>query len=499
MSVFTIEAGLALLGLFLLLLDAFAPGVSRRTLGILSMAGVGLALVLLVTVAGGEEALPAFVKPFQQLDALAMFYKGFALVITLLVLWLVLECAPYMTRFTLEGRVGEMLSLPLFVCVGMMWMAGAKDLVTVFVALELVTVSFYVLVGYTRKSAMALEAGVKYLILGAISTGVLVFGIAWVYGATGSLEFEGIRQAAAAEGTNRTILLFGAAFLLAGLGFKVAAAPFQMWVPDVYQGASMPVAAFLSVGSKAAGFAVLSRVVAALAGEGSAVRGEVLAALIAAGSVTVLVGSLPAIFQTSVKRLLGYSSISHAGFLLLALGCQGAGRFGLDANGVVAFYLATYLPMTVLGFLALAVLRRNGRGEELEDFRGLGRRSPMLALVVTLAFASLAGLPLTVGFLGKMLVVLTLVDQGQWVALAFAILAAAVGFYYYFRVILAMYSSDEGVPEAAPVRVSLAARVVGVGLAVAVVLLGVYPRPLQPMLREASQAENSAVSAPSGH
>ena len=214
MSVFTIEAGLAILGLVLLLLEAFKPDISRRTLGLTAIAGATLALVLLTIAPHDSASLPGFIQPWHQLDSLALFYKGFALVITILVLWLTLECAPYLTRFTVDGKLAEMFSLPLIVCAGMMWMASARDLVTVFVALELVTVSFYVLVAFARKSAFSLEAGVKYLILGALSTGVLVYGIAWIYGATGTMSFDGIAKALANPATSKTTALFGAAVLL---------------------------------------------------------------------------------------------------------------------------------------------------------------------------------------------------------------------------------------------------------------------------------------------
>jgi len=477
MSVFTLEASLALLGLVLLLLEAFRPEISRRTLGYTAMAGTALALVLLP--ACGTQ-LPAFMQPWHQIDTLALFYKGFALVITLLVLWLTLECAPYLTRFTLDGKLAEMFSLPLIVCAGMMWMASARDLVTVFICLELVTISFYVLVAFARKSALSLEAGVKYLILGALSTGVLVYGIAWIYGATGSMNFDAIGKALGNPATSKSAALFGAAMLLVGLGFKVAAAPFHMWVPDVYQGAPTPVTTFLSVGSKAAGFVVLTRALDAFTAKGSIIADEVQAVLLVGGSLTVLLGSLPAIFQTSVKRLLAYSSISHAGYLLLALACGSGGRFDIGSNGIVAFYLATYLPMTVLGFLALGLMRVNGQGEDLGDFQGLAKRSPVLALVITIAFASLAGLPLTAGFIGKMFVFLSLVDHGYWGALSCAVIAAAAGFYYYFRIILSMYTTEGS--EKPALTLAPLTKAIACGLAVIILVLGVYPRPLQKVL-----------------
>jgi NADH-quinone oxidoreductase subunit N len=489
MSVFTIEAGIALLGLVLLLVEAFKPDISRRTLGLTAIAGTALALVMLLVVRHDTASLPSFMQPWHQLDTLALFYKGFALVITLLVLWLTLECAPYLTRFTVDGKLAEMFSLPLIVCSGMMWMASARDLVTVFVALELVTVSFYVLVAFARKSAFSLEAGVKYLILGALSTGILVYGIAWIYGATGTMSFEGIAKALANPATSKSTALFGAALILCGLGFKVAAAPFHMWVPDVYQGAPTPVTAFLSVGSKAAGFVVLTRALDAFLAPGSVISTEIQAFLLVIGSLTVLLGSLPAMFQTSVKRLLAYSSISHAGYLLLALACRETARFELSSGGIVAFYLATYLPMTVLGFLGLGLMRANGLGEDIKDFTGLSKRNPTLALFMTVSFASLAGLPLTAGFIGKLFVFLGLADHGYWGALSCAVIAAAAGFYYYFKTILAMYTT-EGV-ETTALTLSNASKAVAGVLAIIILILGVYPKPLQKVL---SSGETASVT-----
>ncbi len=483
MSVFTLEAGLALLGLVLLLIEAFKPDISRRTLGLTAIAGVALALVLLPLC---DTSLPAFMRPWHQLDTLAFFYKGFALAITLLVLWLTLVCSPYLTRFTLEGRLAEMFSLPLIVCVGMMWMASARDLVTVFVTLELVTVSFYVLVAFARKSALSLEAGVKYLILGALSTGVFVFGIAWIYGATGAMSFDGIATALANPATSKTAALFGSALILAGLGFKVAAAPFHMWVPDVYQGAPTPVTVFLSVGSKAAGFVVLTRALDAFLAKGSLIGTEIQALLLVTGSLTTLLGSLPAMFQSNVKRLLAYSSISHAGYLILALACRDSARFDLSSGGIVAFYLATYLPMTVLGFFGLGLMRVNGLGEELKDFTGLAKRNPLLALLMTVSFASLAGLPLTAGFVGKLFVFLGLADHGYWGALTCAVIAAAAGFYYYFKTILAMYTTEG--TDVPALSFSGVTKTVAGALAVIILILGVYPKPLQKVLMPASAA-----------
>ncbi len=487
MTSFTIEIILAAVGVLLLALDAFAVSWNRKVVPWIAILSVAGALILLL--AGGAGA-PAWTQAFYATDSLAQFYKAFALCVTLVVLVLALESDPVIAHFSggesIRTRIGEFYALPLIVCAGMMWMASAKDLVSVFVPLELVTVTFYVLVSFTRRNAAALEAGVKYLILGALSTGILVFGIAWVYGATGSLDFAGIAKASASAATSKPVLLFGAALLLAGLAFKVAAAPFHVWVPDVYQGAPTPVTAFLSVGSKAAGFIVLTNAVKAFAAEGSQIAGQINTALLAGAGLTILMGSLPALFQTSVKRLFAYSSIGHAGFILLAMAAGGSAQFGIASSGIVAFYLATYLPTTLLGFLILCVLRSQGVSDDLKDIAGLGRRNPAMAFSLTVAMASMAGLPLTAGFMGKLLVFMAAVEHGYYCSVCIAIVGAASGFYYYFRPVLAVWSGTEG--ESGKLSWSRLARVTAVLLIGGILALGVYPRLLQNVLTHAPVA-----------
>ncbi len=488
MSSFSIEISLAVTGVLLLALDTFATSLGRKVIPWLAIIASSVLLVMLLT--GPGVALPdwaAWAKPFYAVDSLAFFYKAFALVTTIGVLIIGLESdmvtAHYSSSQSIHSRIGEFYALPLIVCAAMMWMASANDLVSVFVPLELMTVTFYVLVAFTRRSAKALEAGVKYLILGALSTGILVYGIAWVYGVTGSLSFEGIAAAVARPGINTGALLFGAALLLAGFGFKVGAAPFHVWIPDVYQGAPTPVTAFLSVGSKAAGFVVLTRSVAAFTGAGSAIGPQVNMALAVIAALTIAVGSLAAITQTNLKRLLAYSSISHAGFLVLALACGASPKMDISSGGIVAFYLATYLPMTLLGFLLLAVLRGHGVGEELKDITGLAKRSPAMALALTIAFASLAGLPLTAGFFGKMLVFVAAMNQGYLSVVIVAVIGAAAGFYYYFRPILAVYSACENDKE--KLTWSPLAKVSALVLSLAIIALGVNPNLLQFVLNRA--------------
>jgi NADH-quinone oxidoreductase subunit N len=478
-----IETGLGVLALFLVLAESFA-WLSRRTIAGVAIAGLTLAFILLFQC--GTNPVPASLQAFYATDKLAIFYKGLAVLSTLCVLILSLEYAPVINQFvsshpekTKDAGMGEFYSLPLIVCVGLMMMASAKDIVTIFVSLELTTVTFYVLVAYRRRSALSLEAGVKYLILGALSTGLLVYGLAWIYGLTGETTLDGIAAKVSQPQASIAPLLFAAALILAGLGFKVAAVPFQIWVPDVYQGAPTPVTAFLSVGSKASGFIVLTRVVEAFTGgEHSAFREPFLQTLLILAGATILVGNLAALAQTDFKRLLAYSSISHAGYLLLALGSTHSGAFGFTAGQIVAFYLATYLPMTMICFLVLSAARAHGVGEDIVSLRGFAKQHKLAGLALTIALASLAGLPLTAGFLGKFFVIFSLVMVMQsyyFIYLILAILGAAAGFYYYFKVILALYSKPQEDSAQTVVPFNALSRAMLVVFTVAIVVVGICP------------------------
>lgn len=479
MSPLSLELGLGLLGLVLLLVESFA-NVPRKLIAYAAIGGLLASLAVIVSGAAGS--VPDTLKEFYVVDPLALFYKGFAIIATLATIILSLEYAPIINQFvatnperTKEAGLGEFFSLPLFVCVGMMVMASAVDLITIFVALELVTVSFYVLVAFMRRSAASLEAGVKYLILGALSTGLLVYGMSWLYGMTGELSLSGIAYKLSHWEGNSAPILFAAGLMLAGLAFKVGAVPFHIWIPDVYQGAPTPVTAFLSVGSKAAGFVVLTRIVGTFLTPGSVVAGPVIQILLILGGATILLGNLAAIAQTNFKRLLGYSSIAHAGYLLVALACIHTGGLKMTSGEVAAFYLATYLPMTFVCFLILSAMRAKGYGEDIASLKGLGRANPTLGLALAIALASLAGLPLTAGFMGKFFVIFATVLEGYYTYLAIAVIGAATGFYYYFKVILAVYSKADGPSEGPNPDLGLLSKVTLAVFVAAILVVGVYP------------------------
>jgi NADH-quinone oxidoreductase subunit N len=463
-----LEIAVVGLGIVVLMLEAFFDRIDKRTLARATI--IGLAAVFLATFfVAPAPASAAGLWNFYGADPLAIFFKRFALVTTILVLVMMIDYAPIVRQsmhgVTRQAGLGEFFALPVFTCAGLMWMASAIDFVMIFVSLELVTMSFYVLVSFTRRNPLTLEAAVKYLILSALSTGFLVYGITWIFGVTGETNLARISGVLATGTIEQGPLLFGMVLVLVGLGFKIAAVPFQIWVPDVYQGAPTPVTAYLSVGSKAAGFVVLLRVL-----DPFFMFSQLQRMVAGMALLTLIYGNLAALPQTNLKRLLAYSSIAHAGYLLI-----GVVSFAGEA---VAFYLVSYLLMTLLGFAVLIVVA-NQTGDDIEDFNGLAKRSPFLAFAMLVAMASLAGVPFTAGFLGKFFVFDAAIRHHQIPLVVVGVLTVACGFYYYLKVVQAMYWEPAPSATAAiPVPVSALSRVVMLGLILAIFVLGVYPQPI---------------------
>ncbi len=461
----TLEIAVVVLGLVVLLTEAFAERMDKRTLALIGIAGLAAVLVASFFLAPSPPATANGFWSFYTADALAIFFKRFALVTTMLVLIMMIDYAP-VVRQTVHGAteqagLGEFFALPLFTCAGLMWMASAIDFVMIFVSLEVVTMSFYALVAFTRRNPTTLEAGVKYLILSALSTGFLVYGITWIFGATGETNLARIGNVLHA-GADQVPALFGMALVLVALGFKIAAVPFQIWVPDVYQGAPTPVTAYLSVGSKAAGFVVLLRVL-----EPFFALPQTQRLLVWMAALTLIYGNLAALPQTNLKRLLAYSSIAHAGYLLVGVVCL--------AGPAVGYYLVAYLLMTMLSFAVLIVVAGQS-GDSIEDFNGLSRRAPFLSFAMLIAMASLAGLPFTAGFLGKFFIFDAAVRQHQTTLIVIGVITVACGFYYYFKVVRAMYW-ETGQSDS-PIRVSVLTRCSIIALIAGIFVLGVYPQPI---------------------
>ena len=462
-----LEIALLSWGLILLLAEAFAGKMNRRLFAFGGIVGLAIVLIASFFLAPPPPASASGFWSFYSADPLAIFFKRFALVTTILVLIMAMDYAPAI-RMGVPGvnpqaGLGEFFILPIFTCAGLMWMASAIDFVMIFVSLELVTMSFYVLVSFTRRNPVTLEAGVKYLILSALSTGFLVLGITWIFGVTGETSLARISTALATQQIDRIPLLFGVALVLVALGFKIAAVPFQIWVPDVYQGAPTPVTAFLSVGSKAAGFVVLLRVLAPFLA-----FPEVGRMLVGMTALTLIYGNFAALPQTNLKRLLGYSSIAHAGYLLIGVVTL--------AGAAVAYYLVAYLLMTLLCFAVIIVVA-DSTGEQIEDYAGLAKRSPFLAFAMLIGMISLAGVPFTAGFLGKFFIFDAAIRQHQLWLVVIGVITVGCGFYYYLKVVRAMYWLEPP-GDALPLRVSGLTRLAMTGMIAGIFVLGVYPQPI---------------------
>jgi len=462
-----LEIAVLVLGLVILMVETFAGKIDKRVLAFAAI--IGLALVLLASFFVAPSPSPAHAIGFWSFytaDRLAIFFKQFSLLTTILVLVMIIDFAPEVRRSfpdtTTQAGFGEFVALPLFTCAGLMYLVSAIDFVFIFVALELVTVSFYVLVSFTRRNPATLEAGTKYLVLSALTTAFLVYGIAWIFGATGQTNLYRLTAAPANAGGDSGAVLLGMVFVLVALGFKIAAVPFQIWVPDVYQGAPTPVTAYLSVASKAAGFVVLIRVLQPFMSLPQTQRLIFLIALL-----TLIYGNLAALPQTNLKRLLAYSSIAHAGYLLIGVVC-------FDSRAIT-FYLVAYLLMTLLSFAVLIIVAQQ-TGEEISDFDGLAKRSPFLAFAMLIGMVSLAGVPFTAGFLGKFYIFYAAVLQRQIALVVVGVITVGCGFYYYLKVVRAMYWQSDSKTDAIPVngvsRVAISA------LIAATIWLGVYPQPI---------------------
>lgn len=454
------------LGLALLLVDLWLPPAEKRRLGFAAAAGVGVillySLVQFDVASGGAQY--AFGTMFV-LDPLALYFKRFFLLAALLVLLLSIEFAD-----RLAAGIAEFYALVLFALTGMLLAASANDFAVLFVALELVTLTFYALVSFQRGRLPSLEAGIKYLIIGALSSAFLVFGIALVFGTTGRFNLAEL-AAVSPQFVDNQLFRFGLLFVLVGLGFKIAAVPFQIWAPDVYQGAPAPTTAFLAVGSKAAGFVLLLRVLFVAA---PAVAKHWADLLMWIAGATILYGNLCAIPQRNVKRLLGYSSIAHAGYLLL-----GVVAFSSAGQAAVLFYLGGYL-FTVLGaLLVICLVMRQLDTADVTELAGLHQRAPLLAATMTLAMVSLAGIPPLAGFFGKFLLLKSVIEQGAanpgyfWLA-AVALAGVVISLYYYFAVIRVIYWSKDA-PDLSPIPVSLPIRAALAVCVVGMFYLGLFP------------------------
>jgi len=419
----------------LLLVDLFIPKGSKWITALLAAFGLALTLGFTISQVGRENS--GF-SGMVALDGFSVFVNALLLVSGLLGVALAYG---YVKRMGIER--GEYYSLMLFSISGMMLMAQAADLIIVFLALELLSLPLYVLSAFARPKARSEESGLKYFLLGAFSSGFVLYGIALVYGATGSTALSGI-VAAISAGTPSLLLTIGAALILVGLGFKVAAVPFHMWTPDVYQGAPTAVTAFMASGAKIAGFAALLRVFATAF---PTLAVDLTPVLWAISALTMIVGNLIAISQSDIKRMLAYSSIAHAGYILMAFVPYGNPDVAPISIAAGLFYLVAYA-VTNFGAwgVVIALEQKEDKGLEITDYAGLGRKYPALAAAMTVFMLSLTGFPPTLGLVGKFYL-FRAVLSGGYVGLAIiGVLTSLISAYYYLRVVVTMYM-QEGEPE----------------------------------------------------
>lgn len=459
------EMFLAVVGMALLVAGSVGKGVRHRTVEVLSLAGLGLTAVLVLWVKGQAESGRLLLAEMFIHDNYAFFWKILFLIATALSVFL-------SSRYLEEGRyrAGEYYSLLLLATTGMMLMVSGFTLLSIWISLELMALSSYVLAGYFKREEKSNEAALKYFILGALSSGILLYGISLLYGATGVIQLaELAARLPEARAANGMLVALGWIFLAAGLLFKVAAVPFHVWTPDVYVGAPTPITAYLAAASKAASFAILVRIF--YLGLTPLVLDWQL--LVAAAAVLSMVwGNLAALTQQNVKRMLAYSSIAHAGYILI--GVLAVSEIGMWA---LMFYLLAYTVITLGAFGTVVLLeRREYAGETYADYAGLAQRAPLLAALMLIFLLALTGIPPTGGFFGKFYLFAAAVQTGwTWVAVI-GVIMSAISLYYYMGVVVYMYLQDSEKTTPVPLRAPVLVGAIGF-CALVTVILGIFPGP----------------------
>ena len=458
----------------ILVLDPITPAPKKYFLAWMSLGVLGVCAML--TMADFGDSVVAF-GGLVIVDSYAAFWKMLLYLVSGLTILLSMS---YLKEEKIQ--LAEYYAFVLLALVGMMVMVSGTDLLTIYLGIELMSITLYIMAGLKRSDVRSIEASAKYFVLGAFSSGILLYGISLLFGVTGSTRLSEISTVVNGSGVNDPLMLLALMLIIVGFGFKVAAVPFHMWIPDVYEGAPTSVTAFMAVASKAASFAAFLRVLLEAFGGVKPHWNMLILVLCVA---TIALGNLVAIVQTNVKRMLAYSSIAHAGYALI--GIVVAGWVGIDpgvsSRGVssLMLYLAIYSFMTLGAFAMVAILRKGGlEGEEIEDFTGLAKRHKGGAFLMLIFMVSLAGIPPTAGFIGKFYLLMAAVNADLvWLAIV-GLIFAAISAFYYLRIVVVMYMHDPSPEQEANTRLVLSPQVsVVLACAVAgVVLLGIFPGPL---------------------
>jgi len=468
LALFIPELTLAAFAILVILLDLFVE--QKRVLVQVSISGLVIAGGVTVAMWGGT--FPALFNNMLAVDNFALFFKLLFLAIAFLVILASVDYAAKFNRFR-----GEYYALVLLSTLGMMLMAATADLISIYIALELTSISLYALVGFL-KDGKSTESSLKYLLLGAIASAVLLYGMALIFGFTGKTQLGEIAQVLQTLPPQTLLsspaLILGIVLLIAGFGFKIAAVPFHMWVPDVYEGAPTPITAYLSVASKAAGFAIILRVFFSAFGlpDWLSLNWGIIFAVLAVISMTL--GNIVAISQANIKRMLGYSSIAQAGYLMVGLAAVGFSPAGdvLGRSGVL-FFLASYTLTNMGAFIAIIAITNKLNSDLIEDFSGMGKRAPLVALALTLCLISLIGMPPAAGFMAKFYIFNAAVQHSLLWLVIIAVINSVISAYYYLRVVKVMWlgkaASEEKVPSSGALRLALILCCLGV------LLLGIIP------------------------
>jgi NADH-quinone oxidoreductase subunit N len=456
------EIILAIAACAIFVMEPFIPKVKRNIMAYFSLGALIFSGLSLLFFCG--KNISAF-NGMVVIDAYAIAFKAVIVVSAIVVVLMSFEYLKIERIF-----LGEYYGLILFATMGMMFLPSASDLLSFYLALELMSVSFYILAAFMRKDPKSLEAGIKYFLAGIFTSGLILYGIAFLYGLTGATHLGTIRAIFMTEKpADNPMLIFALILLIAGFGFKIAAVPFHMWAPDVYEGAPTPVTAFLSVGSKLATLAAMLRLF--VFGLPFAYEDWWLFLWIIS-ALTMTLGNVAALVQTNFKRLLAYSSIGHTGYLLMGLIVKS--ELGIAA---IFVHAVAYLLMTLGAFIMVVLVCKAGaRGDQIADLRGLGRAYPLVGFAFIIFALSLIGIPPTAGFMGKLMIFgAAIEDHFYWLAVI-GVLNSAISLYYYFKVATVMFMEDT--PEQMTLSFSLPLKVSLVGLSAGTLLIGLYPEPL---------------------
>ncbi len=469
------EIYLSVLFMVLILLDLVTGKKNRGLLATATIAGLLGSVYFIFK----QQTMPdvQFFFGMYALDRFGIFFKYFFVASGILAVLTTMVDDQLKKH---ESGMGEYYALLVAMVVGMMMMASSTDLLMMFLAMELVSLSAYAMTGYLKREPRSSEAALKYLVYGAVSSGMLLYGFSLIYGMTAETNITRISMVLAAHGYDPLVMILTVLLIMAGLGYKMGAVPFHFWSPDVYEGAPTPVTAYLSVASKAAGFAMLMRFFFVAVPHGfdmyvSPLHIDWLSILMLVSAASMIYGNVVAIWQKNVKRLLAYSSIAHAGYLLL-------GIITMDQLGTqaVLVYLAAYLLMNYGAFYVVILIANHTGSENLDDYKGLGKRMPLLGAALTVFLISLVGLPPTFGFIGKLMIFSALLAKGSlfmWLALI-GILTSVISLYYYMLIPLNMYLRESNTPEEGVITTGMGAKIVTASLMILTLWFGLFFQPI---------------------